>query len=406
MFSWIPFSRRLHTVLVVTPDTIARIDLRSGRSLQVLQSWHEPRPAGLTWSLAARQALCLGPERRTPLYVLVSELWSGVVSLERRVVDAIDEDQLEQTLRLELEYESGISAFESRLGKVLIGEDETGHTWRVVQADTSQLDNLATAAPDRRRRVLAVAKLPVNDPSIANEVGDSSDAWSHEQCVEEAKEWLQAHLAGERREPAITLEHGGWTVQQRRTASVSLAVATVVLCLAHYVHTSRGLSRVERELATLVRQRDQLSRELRQQEAITSRVAEAKLRRSANIEEKTKQIAALRRMQFQRRGRQSRPISLLQALSRTTNEAHCIVSIRILDSHAQVSGWALDATSLQAFAKQLERELAGAGWLVRPATMSLDETRLIRFEIKLTPQPLIGEPPGQVVASTGVADVR
>lgn len=105
-----------HTLLLITRQVLARVDVTAGKTPQVRQTWLRPRFDSESIGTLVDATLRLGPRRAAKVWVLSSDFWTGVVSLPPEVTTALAGNDLEQSVALEAESYSGISAFDSRLG--------------------------------------------------------------------------------------------------------------------------------------------------------------------------------------------------------------------------------------------------------------------------------------------------
>ncbi|MDG2221947.1 MAG: bZIP transcription factor [Rubripirellula sp.] len=130
-------SKRL-TLLLVAPMHLSRIDMTVGRKPKVIGAWKRNRILGEPIAGQIDSALRSGPKRIGEVWVIDGDAWTGVVTMERDLVGMLQDDEWQQSLALETEAFSGLSAFESRLGAIPLPPDESGDSrWWVTQITQS-----------------------------------------------------------------------------------------------------------------------------------------------------------------------------------------------------------------------------------------------------------------------------
>lgn len=122
------------TLILIAPSHLARVDVSVGRKAKVKKTWTRERVPSEPLAGQVDVALRLGPKKAGDVWVLPCEAWTGVVSLERELAGMIEGDELQQSIALEAEAFSGISAFDSRLGATKLPPDASGDPrWWVTQ---------------------------------------------------------------------------------------------------------------------------------------------------------------------------------------------------------------------------------------------------------------------------------
>ncbi|MEL6895698.1 MAG: hypothetical protein AAFP90_06330, partial [Planctomycetota bacterium] len=133
------------TLIVITRSQLARVDISRGRTKLVrLRDRIANQPIGTLVDAALRQ----GPKKAGDVWVMSTDFWSGVVHLGPDVARTLDEEELQQAIALEAETDSGISAFDSRLGTVSLPPDESGdqRLWvtQITQSDWQDAKHAVT----------------------------------------------------------------------------------------------------------------------------------------------------------------------------------------------------------------------------------------------------------------------
>lgn len=100
------------TIVVITENVLARVDMRPGRAFAVTGSWSQQKPSELSREDSLRYALDLSSRPAAKVWLLTDQVWNGVVNLPNEFYGALSETQLTQALGLEAEVLSGFSAFD------------------------------------------------------------------------------------------------------------------------------------------------------------------------------------------------------------------------------------------------------------------------------------------------------
>ena len=399
------FSQRQHTILFVTLDAVARVDMLSGKSVEVLRSSRLHRPEHATLGDAVKMALKLGPSKCGHIYVLSDELWSGKVSLADEIVGVVDEDHLEQTLSLEAEYESGISPFDSRLGHSTALPVDGQKTWWVTQAELSQLSQIAAAAPKWPGKIIGVSS-PASfrlDPD--DDHSSRLDLNSSDSCGDFAKAWLTQYLADKGKLPFIERDNQSWIKKQQRPIGMLTAAAALLICIALHDNGSGQLASTSTKLFQLAEQEKKLRLLLSEEEESSRHVRLVNQQNEKIVAAQAQQRDARLRDRTQHAAMRTRPVQLLRALAESADPGHWLQSIKLTGVQVVISGVAVDSTSVTMSAQRLEASLGSSKWLVQPAKISIDEaSRLVRFEMTLVPLNDASQP--FTVASKGATDVR
>ena len=373
-----------YTVVVVTFDSVARVDLQVGESLDVVRSFRTARPSQAELGEAVRQGLSLGPEECGQVFVLSDEFWTGRVSLSREIVDAVPDNKLDQTLALEVENESGISPFESRVGLAAASSADGVVTWSIVQADAAQLDGVTDALPSWVDQVCGFAS--VSSPASADGIEDCGmDTTTADACSQLVRIWIENLLSSDNRVPVIRSEQPAWSDQRWSRVRVLATVVVAIVCLGAYLHGARRLSQATDALAQVVAQEQDLWKELGNAEERSRKLLEVKQQQVDSRRTRSRLSSELRRQELELAQNRERPVQILRALAVTADHAHLIQKIEIY-SDVLISGVAVDSGAVTSLAERFESSLDSSVWLVQPAAMSIDETtRLVQFKISVSP---------------------
>jgi len=399
------FSQRQHTILFVTLDAVSRVDMLSGKSVEVLRSSCLRRPEHATLGDAVKMGLGLRPSKCGHIYVLSNELWSGKVSLSDEIVGVVDQDQLEQTLSLEAEYESGISPFDSRLGHAIASTVDGQKTWWVTQAELSQLRQIAAAKPKWPGKIIGVSSPASFGLDPDDDHSSPLDLNSSDSCGDFAKAWLTQYMVDKSKLPFIDLPNQSWIEKQQRAIGMLTAATALLICIAMHENGSGQLASASTNLFQLVEQEKKLRLLLNEEEESSRLVREVKQQNEKLDAAQAQQRDARLRDRTQYAAMRTRPVQLLRALAESADPGHWLQSIKLTGSQVVISGVAVDSTSVTMSAQRLEAALDSSKWLVQPAKISIDEaSRLVHFEMTLVPLNDASQP--LTVASKGATDVR
>lgn len=134
------------TLILLTGRQIARLDVAGGRRPRVVALWTRERIEAESTAAQVEAALRLGPAKCGTVWVLSADLWIGTVELTPDVVGMLADEELVQSVLLDAETYSGISAFESRAGLCVLPNASTGERrWWVVQAPSADYVDTARA---------------------------------------------------------------------------------------------------------------------------------------------------------------------------------------------------------------------------------------------------------------------
>ncbi len=132
-----------YTLLLITRQILARVDMSAGK---VRKTWVRPRFESESIATLVDATLRLGPRRSGKVWVLSCDFWTGVVTLPPDVTALIGGGELEQSVALEAESYSGVSAFDSRVGlRKLAADSGSDARYWVTQVGGSELNEIENA---------------------------------------------------------------------------------------------------------------------------------------------------------------------------------------------------------------------------------------------------------------------
>ncbi len=396
---------RLDTILIVTVDTLARVDLLSGNLDQVVCSARINRHGNLDFTDGIRAALALGPQKCGHLVILSDEFWTGQVCLANEIVTVIADDQLEQTLALEAEFESGLSAFDSRLGYVRVDSSDNQTTWWVTQAASTQLDAAEAILAKLTRKLIGFGSSMIEPPSSDNLESQESTLATVESCIDLARQWQSKFLSEPNHAPLIRpLPTEPSETQQWRTG-IAIAFVVFFLCLALHLYGEQRLSKLIVVEARLAQEETQVKAGIEQQESRSRAEQEDRRKRESEQEIQTQRLNELRRVQSEYEVMRRRPLQVLKALAATAFASHWIRRIDWQEKSVVLSGIAMDHGAVLRFVEQVESQLDSSHWGVQPAKISINPSNdLVFFEAMLIPRQRSTQQ--LAAAKNGVTDAR
>ncbi|MEP4681918.1 MAG: hypothetical protein ABJ015_09745 [Rhodopirellula bahusiensis] len=369
-----------HTMILIGDESVARVDLPAENSGDLIWSSRLERPeySGLGESVAL--ALADGPQISGRVWVLTEEVWSGTVTLENEIVKAIPAGQLDLTLALQAEEESGISPFDSRLGHVSLSNSGRKATWWVVQAEQTQLDDVAQAISRCSGGLSGLGAMNLSpDQLIA--VFEDEDPLAYTTF---ARQWLENRLTNANSIPVIEKQD---RVEESATPFRNALIVTAILLAttaAMQVHGERRLSESKAVLSRMVQYEKQLKKDLDRSESVARLALDAQKEREALQKREVQRLSTIQRRQSEWLAATKRPSQVLKALETTADKSHWIQRIELNHREGMLSGLAIDCLSVSKLLARLETELGALVSEVQPAEMEvLSSNGLVQFELKL-----------------------
>lgn len=151
------------TVLLITDTEVLRADFDGGSKLVDL--WRRERAVEGGLATAAELAMGLGPKIGRRVLVLTTAAWTQTLPLPASSLNGMNDDELAQTLKFEVESFSGVAAFESDLAhRITHSSADTREFW-ITQFENSELRTLEEVVSARGAKLIGVchpAGLPVD----------------------------------------------------------------------------------------------------------------------------------------------------------------------------------------------------------------------------------------------------
>ena len=421
-----------HTILLITRQVLARIDLTGKRRLSVKQIWTQPSCDYDSIQSEVLRTLKLGTRRPTHVTVVSPEFWTDVLSVPADVATIAKENEINQALALEAEVESGLSAFDSRTIAFKIHDlderNEDGQ-WCVTQVANAQLRELSHTLRMAGTRLHGIAHPLVAQLAAAKSL-------SVEGVQELLRPWREKTEFTEVAMATLATLATDWAacLTLRPKFPMLMMAQAEALSNAQPIALSASLALLaaggcgwwhwqsEQCLAATTQAIERLEKQHSQQEATEAvlKNAEASVVQLRQEVVKAQSVRQTVERQLQLAGathslHNRRWSALIDALAASA-AANCWV--KKIESHSVqtvVHGLALDQAAANGFAGRLELALNGSGWRTAPATTAVSPHNLVAFQIvlkaKLKPDEPVANPeissctPAQIaiVASTDLA---
>lgn len=169
------------TILLISPTHLSRVDLRVGRSPKVDDIWIRPSVDSGSLGTLVDTALRLGKNRKRKTFVATTRCWSGNVSVAAELIRDTSDEERSQTIALEAEPFSGISAFDGMSAERPLPPTSAGdQRYWVTQISGGELREIDSAVRTAGGRLMGVAHPAVpfpNAPTSADEAWQSLQSW-------------------------------------------------------------------------------------------------------------------------------------------------------------------------------------------------------------------------------------
>jgi len=387
------FSSHRHTIVFVTCDLVARVDLHADACNAAVSSSTADRSSGLDLMESIQQAITLESSKPGQLWILSDAFWSGNVELAEDIASQITTKQVEQAIALEAEFDSGISAFESQVGYVPALNSGPGQSsWWTVQIESSLIKSIESSVKNSAARVLGMA---------------STEPFRAEDVERHARQWLDNCLAASPRVPVVRFSTPSFSANHPRLFGMIATCAVVLACGTIHIDGKHKFQQATVTASELKNQKVVTLRRISERQVQARQLRDSRKQQEANAAQKMKQLQQVRQAQHQYESRRKRPAELFNALSATANQEHWIQSFRLEKERVIVTGLALNHAAITRLAGQLEQELSSDRWSVQPTTMQVDpDIELVRFEITLVTKKTMPKVADRLASHGGTKNVR
>ncbi|MEM9586802.1 MAG: PilN domain-containing protein [Planctomycetota bacterium] len=366
--------RNLHTLLWIRSESVARVDIEWSAIPAVRGEYHASRNESSDLLSAVQQAIDLGPDDLACVWVVSDQFWNGPIALDPAVAQAAAEQDILQTLALEAEFDTGVSAFESRVAAVAQSGGGPDSIWWVAHASNDQIETIADLVAHSESRLSGLGSDRLLLPSSAET----------EQLPPErfALQWLSKCLNDPPLIPVIRYEvESTWAQNKTLMRAAGLLVAILICFGAHWA-TGSTLQQSTSQLARLDVQQRQLKQQIEAADA-AQRLSDQQTRmRRQQAESEATRRRDLMEKNASERDLKRRPVQILEALRQSADQRHWLQDIRWASDRLTLQGLATGSEAVGRLTRTLEHELVD--WAVSPATLSpANGTELVHFAIEL-----------------------
>ncbi len=386
-----------HTILLITRQVLARIDLGGRKRLSVKQIWTAPSCDYDRILPEVARALKLGNRRPGRVTIVCPDFWTDILSVPADVAAIASENEINQALALEAEVDSGLSAFDSRTTAIRIGLEHDSSEdcqWCVSQVPIVQIHDLSRTLRTLSAKLHCLAhplaaQLIYSERVSVETVQGLLATW-RDQETPDADE-LQAFatawagcLSQTPPHPLLMLansEVAGNSQPMALTASLALLAAGG--CGLWHWQSQKCLTVATQAIERLERQQSQ--REATEASLKTAEASIVQLRQEVIKAQATRQ-ATERQLQLAgvvHSQNNQRWMALIDALAESANENCWVQKLESNSLQTVVHGLALDNAAANGFAGRLEFALKGSGWRTAPAATNVLPQNLIAFTIVL-----------------------
>jgi len=385
-----------HTLLLITRQVLARIDLAGKRRLGVQQIWTQPSRDYESLAAEVARAIKLGPRRPGRVTVLCPDFWTDVISVPADVAAIATEQEILTALALEAEVDSGLSAFDSRIGAMRLATDSRDDSpWCVTQVANAQWRELSSLVRGAGSRLHGVAHpLAANLGALESKSTDQTHAWirqwrepaeaDSETLAELASEWAACLLLKPRCPLLLIGDLQVPSTAQPLALSALLAILAACGCGFWNWQTQRGLLATAQAIAGLEKKSSQ-------QDAADGalKAVETSLLQLRQEVEKAQALRQSTERQLQLAGathtqQNLRWMALVDGLAQSASEECWIQKLESTAVQTKVHGLALNNAAANSFAGRLEMALRDSGWKTAPAATGFSQHNLVAFSIVLT----------------------
>jgi hypothetical protein len=388
------------TLLIVTPDIVARADYRGVLRPKLHALWSELKNANSADSLSLTESLTqaanLGPKRIGNVSIICSQFWTEIVSLPIDVVAVASSTELNRALVLEAEFESGLSALASRVACVPVeAKSSTASNTRdflvtqISDSHWSELESAIQTMGGKLQRLAHPAAVQVaQNSSSLTEVYRQQTLWSErgnfspELLDDLLNAWLTIIASPAESAACCLYSIKQRSVREELTLSCLLAMACCTVCWFWHRHTHESLTQLNstnERLEQRQQTRDEtlvaIQKTQSQLAKLEKDLAEGESGRR-NIEKLIHTASTVQGLQNQRWSR------LLVSLS--INAQDCwLQRIESDAKQTRLHGLATDSSQAHKFAARLETSLSGLGWILQPAATQELPSGICEFTIAL-----------------------
>ncbi len=388
---------RNHTILLITRQVLARIDLRGRKRFSVKQIWTAPSRDYDTILPEVARVIKLGKHALGRVTIVSPDFWTDILSIPPDVAAIASENEINQALALEAEVDSGLSAFDSRTSVMQIADlDDRSENcqWCVSQVQLEHIQELSHALRTFGGKLHSVAH-PIIAQLISAErfsvesVQGLLDTWRDlatlgtDELQTLASAWATC-LSQTPPHPLLVLNARELTPTSKPLVmTASLALLAAGGCGLWHWQTQKSLTLATQAIEQIEKQQSKheaSEASLKNTEASAVQLGQEVVKTQAirQIAERQLHLAGVMHLQHNRRW-----LALVDALAESASETCWVQKIESNSVQVVVHGLALDNAAANGFAGRLELELKGSGWRTAPAATGVSPHNLVAFQIVL-----------------------
>lgn len=169
------------TILLISPTKLARVDVRAGKTAKVEKVWSRDTIEAGSLATLVDTALRLGKNRKRNILVATTRCWTGTVAVAPELMRDASADEQAQTISLEAEPFSGISAFDgASSSRALLPTPSGDARYWVTQIAGGDLREVESAVRTAGAKLLGVGHPAVPNlfqPASVDEAWHSLQTW-------------------------------------------------------------------------------------------------------------------------------------------------------------------------------------------------------------------------------------
>jgi hypothetical protein len=419
---------RNDTLILITRLSAYRLRLTATQSAELVSRYDRVGDEPIAGCVAA----VLRGATAKRVWVASTELWVGEVAVDRETLALLGNEGIAQTLAIEAEGYSGISAFLSRIAYHRIAGG-SGNRYAVLQlseVDFGDIDAVVKASGGKLMGVgsagITVPPQPSNRPNggAADEMivceldstttllstrgeltfrdsgvdtsnlADATDhltfaAWSDaDSVVRWAGLWLSQPIDADR--DCLIVKQEKKPIASSTWTAIALGVAGLLLVATSMYQwkMNQQLERLNEEI-TMMRdskaQLDNLRKSLKADESLLAEEREKLTSERQRVVDASQQV---RQISEQLDSRRMRWQGLMNAIASSLDPGCFLQSMKPISDRTQLIGYCVDAQEANRSAESLNRAIEQAGWAIGPAEIEFTDMRLYQFKITVSPAPI------------------
>jgi Tfp pilus assembly protein PilN len=419
---------RNDTLILITRLSAYRLRLTGTRSAEIVSRYDRVGDEPIAGCVAA----VLRGATAKRVWVASTELWVGEVAVDRETLAVLGNDGIAQTLAIEAEGYSGISAFMSRIAHhriaggsgnryavLQLSEVDFGDIDAVVKANGGKLMGVGSAGitvpPQLNNRPTGGAadgmivceldstttllssrgELTFRDSGIdTSNLADATDhltfaAWSDaDSVVRWAGLWLSQPIDAD--QDCLIVKQEKKPIASSTWTAIALGVAGLLLVatsLYQWTMTQR-IDQLNEEIAMMRDGKAQLDNLKKSLQADESLLVEEREKLTSERQRVVDASHEVRLISEQLDSRRMRWQGLMNAIASSLDAGCFLQSMKPMSDRLQLIGYCVDAQEANRSAESLSRAIEQAGWAIGPAEIEFTDKQLYQFKITASPAPI------------------